>query len=63
VPVVSAALTDLGLRRAANEDSYVSRPGLGLQLRPLSLDRAGLSALLASPALVVNASAIGFRQS
>jgi serine/threonine protein phosphatase PrpC len=30
VPVVSAALTDLGLRRPANEDSYVSRPGLGL---------------------------------
>jgi protein phosphatase len=30
VPVVSAALTDLGLRRAANEDSYVLRPGLGL---------------------------------
>ena len=30
MPVVSAALTDLGLRRAANEDSYVSRPGLGL---------------------------------
>jgi PPM family protein phosphatase len=30
VPVVSAALTDLGLRRAANEDSFVLRPGLGL---------------------------------
>ena len=30
MPVVSAALTDLGLRRAANEDSYVLRPGLGL---------------------------------
>ena len=30
MPVVSAALTDLGLRRPANEDSYVSRPGLGL---------------------------------
>jgi protein phosphatase len=30
VPVVSAALTDLGLRRPANEDSLVSRPGLGL---------------------------------
>jgi protein phosphatase len=30
VPVVSAALTDPGLRRAANEDSYVLRPGLGL---------------------------------
>src|SRR5512137_1434910 len=30
VPVVSAALTDLGLRRPANEDSHVSRPGLGL---------------------------------
>jgi protein phosphatase len=30
VRVLSAALTDLGLRRAANEDSYVSRPGLGL---------------------------------
>jgi len=30
VPVVSAALTDLGLRRPANEDSFVSRPGLGL---------------------------------
>ena len=29
MPVVSAALTDLGLRRAANEDSYVLRPGLG----------------------------------
>jgi protein phosphatase len=28
--VVSAALTDLGLRRPANEDSCVSRPGLGL---------------------------------
>jgi protein phosphatase len=32
VPVVSAALTDLGLRRPANEDSYVSRPGLGLHV-------------------------------
>ena len=30
MPVVSAALTDLGLRRAANEDSFVLRPGLGL---------------------------------
>ena len=30
MPVVSAALTDLGLRRPANEDSYVLRPGLGL---------------------------------
>ena len=30
MPVVSAALTDLGLRRAANEDTYVLRPGLGL---------------------------------
>ena len=30
MPVVSAALTDLGLRRPANEDSLVSRPGLGL---------------------------------
>ena len=30
MPVQSAALTDLGLRRPANEDSYVSRPGLGL---------------------------------
>jgi serine/threonine protein phosphatase PrpC len=30
VPVNSASLTDLGLRRAANEDSFVSRPGLGL---------------------------------
>jgi protein phosphatase len=30
VPVVSAALTDLGLRRAANEDTFVLRPGLGL---------------------------------
>jgi protein phosphatase len=30
--VVSAALTDLGLRRPANEDSYVSRPGLGLHV-------------------------------
>jgi serine/threonine protein phosphatase PrpC len=30
VPVFSAVLTDLGLRRPANEDSYVSRPGLGL---------------------------------
>jgi protein phosphatase len=29
---VSAALTDLGLRRPANEDSYVSRPGLGLHV-------------------------------
>jgi protein phosphatase len=32
VPVVSAALTDLGLRRPANEDSFVSRPGLGLHV-------------------------------
>jgi protein phosphatase len=32
VPVLSAALTDLGLRRPANEDSYVSRPGLGLHV-------------------------------
>jgi protein phosphatase len=32
VPVVSAALTDLGRRRPANEDSYVSRPGLGLHV-------------------------------
>ena len=32
MPVVSAALTDLGLRRPANEDSYVSRPGLGLHV-------------------------------
>jgi protein phosphatase len=32
VPVVAAALTDLGLRRPANEDSYVSRPGLGLHV-------------------------------
>jgi len=32
VPVVSAALTDLGLRRPANEDSYVSRQGLGLHV-------------------------------
>jgi protein phosphatase len=32
VPVVSAALTDLGLRRPANEDSYVWRPGLGLHV-------------------------------
>ena len=30
MPVVSAALTDLGRRRPANEDSYVVRPGLGL---------------------------------
>ena len=30
MPVVSAALTDSGLRRPANEDSFVSRPGLGL---------------------------------
>jgi protein phosphatase len=30
VPVVSASLTDLGRRRPANEDSFVSRPGLGL---------------------------------
>jgi protein phosphatase len=30
--VVSAALTDLGLRRPANEDSYVSRPELGLHV-------------------------------
>jgi len=30
VPVVSASLTDQGLRRPANEDSFVSRPGLGL---------------------------------
>lgn len=30
MPVASAALTDLGMRRAANEDSFVSRPGLGL---------------------------------
>jgi len=30
--VLSAALTDLGLRRPANEDSYVSRPGLGLHV-------------------------------
>jgi protein phosphatase len=30
VPVVSASLTDLGLRRPANEDSHVLRPGLGL---------------------------------
>jgi PPM family protein phosphatase len=30
VPVSSAVLTDLGLRRPANEDTYVSRPGLGL---------------------------------
>jgi protein phosphatase len=29
---VSAALTDPGIRRPANEDSYVSRPGLGLHL-------------------------------
>jgi PPM family protein phosphatase len=29
VQVVSAALTDLGLRRPANEDSHVIRPGLG----------------------------------
>ena len=28
--VVSAALTDLGLRRPANEDAFVSRPELGL---------------------------------
>ena len=32
MPVLSAALTDLGLRRPANEDSYVSRPGLGLHV-------------------------------
>ena len=32
MPVVSAALTDLGLRRPANEDSFVSRPGLGLHV-------------------------------
>ena len=32
MPVVSAALTDLGLRRPANEDSYVSRQGLGLHV-------------------------------
>jgi len=32
VPVVSAALTNLGLRRPANEDSYVSRPELGLHV-------------------------------
>jgi len=32
VPVASAALTDPGLRRPANEDSYVSRPGLGLHV-------------------------------
>ena len=30
MPVVSASLTDQGLRRPANEDSFVSRPGLGL---------------------------------
>ena len=30
--VISAALTDLGLRRPANEDSFVSRPGLGLHV-------------------------------
>ena len=30
MPVVSAAVTDRGLRRAANEDSFVLRPGLGL---------------------------------
>jgi serine/threonine protein phosphatase PrpC len=30
VRIVSAALTDLGLRRPANEDSHVSRPALGL---------------------------------
>ncbi|MFO7693173.1 MAG: PP2C family serine/threonine-protein phosphatase [Vicinamibacterales bacterium] len=30
MPVVSASLTDQGLRRPANEDSCVSRPGLGL---------------------------------
>jgi protein phosphatase len=30
VPVNSAALTDLGRRRPANEDSFVLRPGLGL---------------------------------
>ena len=28
--IVSAALTDLGRRRPANEDSHVSRPALGL---------------------------------
>jgi serine/threonine protein phosphatase PrpC len=30
VQIVSAALTDLGRRRPANEDSHVSRPALGL---------------------------------
>lgn len=30
VPVVAASRTDLGLRRPANEDSFVARPGLGL---------------------------------
>ena len=30
MPVVAAAMTDLGLRRSANEDSFVLRPGLGL---------------------------------
>ena len=30
MPVVSASLTDQGLRRPANEDAFVSRPGLGL---------------------------------
>lgn len=30
MPVISASRTDLGLRRPANEDSFVSRPGLGL---------------------------------
>jgi protein phosphatase len=30
VQLVSAALTDLGLRRPANEDSHIIRPGLGL---------------------------------
>jgi serine/threonine protein phosphatase PrpC len=30
VQIVSAALTNLGLRRPANEDSHISRPGLGL---------------------------------
>jgi len=32
VPVLSAAITDLGRRRPANEDSFVSRPGLGLHV-------------------------------